>query len=99
MATLGSLANPVRYSHQPLVPLLYIQDIFRCVGKEDSRSASHGKRIIWVLNGKERCGKKRNGPVFLVVVKRILILTTHATAEREKTEVKFTHIYMKGEKL
>ena len=99
MATLGSLANPVRYEHQPLVPLLYIQDIFHCVGKEDSRSASHGKRIIWVLNGKERCGKKRNGPVFLVVVKRILILTTHATAEREKTEVKFTHIYMKGEKL
>ena len=89
----------MRYSHRLLVPLLYIQDIFRCVGKEDSRSASHGKRIIWVLNGKERCGKKRNGPVFLVVVKRILILTTHATAEREKTEVKFTHIYMKGEKL
>jgi len=74
----------MRYSHRLLVPLLYIQDIFRCVGKEDSRSASHGKRIIWVLNGKERCGKKRKRPVFLVVVKRILILATHTTAEREK---------------
>ena len=37
MATLGSLANPMRYSHQLLVPLLYIQDIFLSVGWERGR--------------------------------------------------------------
>ena len=81
---MATLANPMRYSHRLLVPLLYIQDIFRCVGKEDSRSASYGKQIIWVLDWKERCGKRRKGPVFLVVVKRILILAMHTAAERGK---------------
>jgi len=85
MTILGFVANPMKYSHQLLVPRLYIRDIsFRCVGKEDGRSVSHGIRMIWVLDGKERCGKRCKGPAFPVVVKWILILATHTTAEKDK---------------
>ena len=51
-----------------------------------------------MLNREERCGRRRKRPAFLVVIKRILILATHTTTERQ-TEVRLTHIYMKGEKL
>ena len=51
--------------------------------------ASHIRQIIWVLNTKKetkRHVRRRKGlePVFIVVVKRILILVMHTTPERHK---------------
>ena len=48
--------------------------------------ASHIRQIIRVLNTKEETREEAKGlePVFLVVVKRILILVTHTTPERHK---------------
>ena len=56
------LQEALRCLHLPLVSLQYIRNIFLSVHWERRRQVC--KPLTWVLNGKERCGKRRKGSVF-----------------------------------